>query len=803
MARPPVLDGRRAEEIRDRIISLAPYYLDTWDPESDDVGSTLVELFAEMAAGLTERVDQAPRKHQAAFYQAMGFDRQPPQAATVPVWVTIDADAPGNVAIPGGTEAIAEVEGEEEIFRIAAEDAFEATPAQLTHVFSVDPDGDHVFAHHDAVAGSSDTRLFAGDDLQANEVYIGHPERLALSAGGTIALDVESSDALERLEWEYFGESADGEEGWHTITTEEGWDGAALAFSLPSPIVETTVDGIENAWIRARLPSHEQPVAGYDIEVDDVTIMGESYDASVDTLFANDLPQSTDETVYPFGAIPQQRDTFYIACQSAFTKPGAAVWITFEELGISGTDLRELWPPDRGTETANEGGEDEPMEGDAPHRERPRLSWEYFNGSSWQRIPSLHAHDAFHSDDGAQTVSFTVPPDLESTAVNGEEAAWIRVRLAAGNYVKVVFTHDEDSHTIESARRIDGDPPSIGSIAISYAYEDVTTPTHLLAKNALEYSENLVDQDGPHRPFETLPDRNPAVYFGVDAPLRAGPVQLFIDLEDRAYPGDFDPRVRWEHLTDPETDTWQRIASKDDTGGFTSAGIVSLSFAEATIPSRRFGEHRHWVRARLRGSAFEREDDSDESTPPDRPDLPRIDVSTGPITGGFGSISRDQLEFDPIRARDPRLAERFVDDVRSHQNEHPAFDLNRPLIGDELDIAERIADSAERDSDDDEESEPTPPCRTVLETAPGATGGDRAPPNATGIYLNTGLARNVTIVEDEIVGSSDGTPDLEVSVARPRAMHRSLMTSCSSLVVSSPPRSTASGGLYAPLGRRR
>lgn len=656
MVQSPDLDGRESVDIREGIKRLAPYYLDDWDPAADDVGAALTALFANMAGSLTERVDRAPRKHQIAFYEALGFDRRPPQAATVPVIFEIDEDAPHNVKISGGTELEAETEDGEEVFRIGAEGAFEATPARLARLYSVDPDVDGVFAHHDAIGGDESSVFFEETSVQDHLLYIGHAERLAVEEEPSVSLRIETDHDPTVLEWAYYGESAAGAEGWWTLDPDDlNWAEGVLDLEFDGPAVETAVNGIESAWIRARIPSDERPVGAFDMHFADIRIQGASKAASIDGIYANDVPQSIDDgTIFPFGAIPQQRDTFYLSSEEALTKTDARVTITFE-------DLQQVDEDEIDTE--------------------PRISWEYFDGSSWQVL--LDGGDAvFHASTEQTTLSFTVPEDLESTAVMGREGFWIRGRLVAGEYVAITYEHTENAEEPdESQRSIDGDPPSFQTVGLEYSYLDEVDPAQLIAKNALEYSVNLVRNGSPYRPFEPIPDDDQTVYLGFESSLVDGPIQLYVEIDEREYPGEFDARVRWEHLVD---DTWERIPGVDGTDGFTRSGIVSLAFPEATRPSRRFGEDLHWVRARVRGDTFE----------------PPADWAPG-------------------------------------------------------ELSETLDDGA------------LAPCRPMLETDPGGSVVRPAAPDVAGIHHNAGMAANVTIVDDEILGSSDGSPGLEVQVSEP------------------------------------
>lgn len=653
----PQLDGRRRRDIREQLESLTPTYTDEWDPGNDDAGAAVVDLFAAMAGDLIERLDQAPERHRIEFFDTLGFARRPPQAASTPVTFAVAEDAPENVTIPPGTELEAEADGEELRYRVAADDAFEATPARLAAVYCVDPERDRITVHHDVIDGDGTSRLFAGENLQQHALYIGHPERLDIGGESNISLKIESEGAsqLADLEWEFFGEDADAEEGWHELSRQDD-DLFSFVIEPGEQILETERGGIESCWIRCRVP---QEANVDDVEIDDIRFGRERNLAPIDGLYANDVPQPIGPegttgpesgTIFPFGTTPRQRPTFYIACEEAFTKAGAEVTLDFD---VEDGDAR-----------------DEEEVGEV------RISWEYFDGNAWQHLPS-EIHD--WTDEIPCKVSFTAPESIAQGSVAGQEGVWIRARLVSGEFLAVGYDDDDDPK-----RTIEGTPPSLQSVEIRYEYvEPDPMPAQLVAENNLEFGDNLVESF-PLEPFEPIPDGEQAVYLGFDGPLTGGPIQLYVDPEDRRYPTTFAPRISWEYAPEASPTDWQRVPGSDGSDGFTESGIVALTFSEATRPRRRFDEKRHWIRSRVRGNPFE--DDSGD----------RSSESTS-TTSGSG-----------------------------HE-----------------------------------------PCRPALRT-PGASGEvTRAPPAVHGIYANAGRVGNVTIVDDEVLGSSDGTPNATYAVTDP------------------------------------
>lgn len=232
----PVLDGRDREDILSWMKAIAPHYVDNWDPEKPDAGTTLFEIFADLAEDVVERLDQVPEKQQAVFFNALEFDPLPPQSSRLPVQFLVDDSATENIPIPPQTTTTAPAtdDRDEQIFETAGEHTFEATPASVTAVYGVDPGTDRILDHGDALDTSAGTKLFTGENCQRHQYYVGHSDLLNLNPGATVELElstnVSASIFQEYVSWEYFGDNDAGEEGWHdAVVHSEGRSGTALS----------------------------------------------------------------------------------------------------------------------------------------------------------------------------------------------------------------------------------------------------------------------------------------------------------------------------------------------------------------------------------------------------------------------------------------------------------------------------------------------------------------------------------------------------------------------------------------------
>lgn len=642
MTEGPTLDSRTQDELLEDLRRRASNYTREWDPYSEDPGTTLMMLFTRFGGDVLKRLNGVPHKHRVGFLNALDFDRRPPQSARVPLTFTTTENLDRNVVVPGGTQVTAETDdGESTIFEIPQDDGFEATAASLEDAFTVDPELNQIYAHDQLVGSSWTTRLFSGRDLQKHELYFGHADLLNLEQGSTLTIPIQTPSGElfeERVRWEYYGEDDEGALGWHPLPfdteetiedpfddevgleekmrrvsdqiqrfgeTEEGEEDLyEPSFRFPGPTVDIPVDGVQSRWVRALIPGDDS--SDFEVKIDSARLDVEAGGDEMDTLrpemvYSNDVPVSLEdeEDFFPFGRMPQPPATLYISSEEAFTKTDGAVDIEF--VGIEGEEEEEE-EEDEDEETTsfpvNRGGR---LSGP------PELTWEYWNGNGWTTLSLEDDETAALQESGS--ISFTVPEDLEPTSVSGHEDFWIRGRLISGSYGQPEYEMAADGSQGELKHNTD--PPHYADISLQYgqrnaSFEHVVTHNNVSFRKAKTPEEDSLrpNQEEPLEPFEGFPDDKQTLYLGFDAPLIEGPVNLYVPMEDKAYPRGFEPGIRWEYCHTPESWNWKKLNVYDGTEGLTEPGIVSINFPEETQPFELFGEERHWIRARVTRDAF-------------------------------------------------------------------------------------------------------------------------------------------------------------------------------------------------------
>ena len=153
------------------------------------------------------------------------------------------------------------------------------------------------------------------------------------------------------------------------------------------------------------------------------------------------------------------------------------------------------------------------------------------------------------------------------------------------------------------------------------------------------------------QPFVPLDDASQALYLGFSqAPLN-GPISIFFDLADQAYP-DAKPRLEWQYYSKASgqsTGQWNRLAIVDGTQGLTTGGTIQFLGPADFAPLSRYGNNNlYWIRAVDVNDGFE-QPASPSSAPSIRLRLP-LPVLLGlrKLLVTSGSNLPDQVSLSPV-----------------------------------------------------------------------------------------------------------------------------------------------------------
>ncbi|CAG1003522.1 hypothetical protein MYXO_03214 [Myxococcaceae bacterium] len=600
---PPLIDKRSFDELVARTEHFLQRYTD-WRPGANgEFGAALVRVFAHLTGVAIDRLNRMPDKNFLAFLDLIGVELLPPQPARVPLTFHLAAGSASEPRVPARTRVAATLaEGETEPCVFETERELGITRSGLVAVFTREPGQDRYGEHTGLALGQEDGAFpaFQGGFPDEHQLYLGHA-LLGMETAKTITLEFTPADAA--LPWPYALEWA-----W--------WDGSdwrPVAASIPATVGrwQATLAGIPriperkvgeetSAWLRGQLrPSIPGSSASETDAQGNVKLRQQGL--LPDAGFAGDAPRDFGKTVYPFGQITP-RNAFYLACERAFSKPGA-------QLAVE-------------------------IEADAAQPARPSpglvLAWEYWDGNGWQELgrsspgsDSLTASAygfadktrAFTQNGG---IRFSSPRAWRSGEVQDVKGFWLRTRIIAGDYGPVADYH----------------PPALQRLALGYEWPlpridrirvGIDIQRAGLSADAAFANQIPVDLSKDFYPFGEKPRFNDAFYLACgEAFSKSGPdtalltVTLAVDASDIPKPDTDNVTLTWEYWNGT---AWSRIGASSNTSPFVpgSADYVSnlkdntqaFTFPDGVSPTIVFdgpkdwlpnninGQENHWLRVRI------------------------------------------------------------------------------------------------------------------------------------------------------------------------------------------------------------
>jgi len=339
------LDGRRAEAFFAALMAKTGGYVPGWQPAPGQPGQALLQIYARYLEALAERAARAPEKNRAAFFDQLGINLLPAQAAVAPVVFTPIRQV-GDARVPARTQVAATIPGRDQPLVFETRSPIALAVAQLMQVASLWPGKDAWADHTQSALGNQPFVLFEGLKTTPHELYIAHDTHFALSGEASVDVQFELArpgSAPLALEWQYW----DGE-AWRTFkpfkpageaTSDDSLDGTdgltrngtvrLVADCAKSEL--SRVNGVVSHWIRARSmePLPPDPAVILPL-VDRISISTSLANSGLvpDASLVDSIELDLTKSFFPFGQQPQPGTAFYISSTEALGKPGAVVTIT-------------------------------------------------------------------------------------------------------------------------------------------------------------------------------------------------------------------------------------------------------------------------------------------------------------------------------------------------------------------------------------------------------------------------------------------------------------------------------------------
>ncbi|ETW96895.1 MAG: hypothetical protein ETSY2_45590, partial [Candidatus Entotheonella gemina] len=327
--------------------------------------------------------------------------------------------------------------------------------------------------------------------------------------------------------------------------------------------------------------------------------------------FTNTLPLDVSKDFYPFGVEPGFNATFYVACEDALAQPGATV-----EMTLTLTNPDDNGPMDEVKRDGN-----------------PVVVWEVSTDRYWEQLLSSDEDTPSLSFTNTGTVTFTLPPKIAPTVVNGEEKHWLRARLIRGDYGEAAKYQLVDAgdptkgYTLTDATYA---PPVVKSIMFTVTKingtDDATGPTAATqtaqplsacwAYNDLTWVDHTAitatDDDRVFSPFTVMADTEPALYLGLDNPFDSRLFTFYLQVEPprpeqvaadalEVPDANVAARITWEYAS---SEGWTPLGALDETATLTRRGLVHIIGPPDFVPRAHAGQTLYWLRVRWHAGEF-------------------------------------------------------------------------------------------------------------------------------------------------------------------------------------------------------
>jgi hypothetical protein len=602
MSDPPNIDSRTAPEIEDEVRRVLLRFI-AGDPEwahasyidekTTGALAALIAVFGRFAETVIRQLNCAPHKNFLAFLDLLGVSRLYPQAARVPLTFSLATGSLLPAVVKERTQVSAQPAKNQTSPSIyETERELVVSPVRLVAAYMMHHGLDHYYSWQ-ADEKTPAVLEFRGMLPVEHILYLG----FAILETPQIA-EIELHIVLEKpapekrtIQWEAWTGAA-----WTILEiiedTTTNLSGSGSIRFRAVPVLPSTVNEIENRWIRARLATAIEGAAETPSLCSvGMRITGKQTELLKTTAFAESQPVDLTRDFFPFGMRPAFGATFYISNPQAFVVRDAVITI---QVDLTNPASGGAEPPIPRTNVSG----------------TPVLSWEYWDGRYWSafgiseigkdsnpQFPEFEDTTRAFTKSGYVRFRFAQFP--KPIRVGGVEALWIRIRLIRGDYGTELAAVPVPPERAVSQVRVS--PPSIHSLRFELEVRRASKRAEkILDWNDFKWTDQT-SQTACFQPFRSDKNLPVAMYFGFDPPHNlANPfgsrsISMYLDITATAADSDAaPPSVSWQYWAGME---WKKWTVRDETEGLSVPAPVRFLPPSDFAVRSLFGKSIFWLRS--------------------------------------------------------------------------------------------------------------------------------------------------------------------------------------------------------------
>ncbi|MEG2144563.1 MAG: hypothetical protein RRY40_04455, partial [Oscillospiraceae bacterium] len=368
------------------------------------------------------------------------------------------------------------------------------------------------------MSGEADIKL--GDSHDGNflstALTLTHPYAFCFEKGSTLRIHFDGREGTNKIlsEKELFQWSFWSERGF--VPFEKVWfDKEQDSVSLQAGGASALWEDKEEFAVRVTsLVPAEGKIAAKGIYLDT-----ESTELAPEEVWCSDLKVEANNFT-PFGDMLSVFSECYIACEPVLTQCGAKILMKFE-LALSKKILKEQEAQQQELKVIMRRKQSNLIIPTDVYANE--VSFEYFNGIGWNRLPLSNASDAIFAGErqGAVALEFICPKDIEPIELNAFFKNWIRIRVikSDGCYAPNAIHHY----------------PVIKNLSFSHAFgRGVCQPSRVyrMAENRLSMLGDFLRFSEECTLFEPMSLAGYSLLLGFKQPLHGGPLSLYFEIEN-------------------------------------------------------------------------------------------------------------------------------------------------------------------------------------------------------------------------------------------------------------------------------